>query len=233
MERALHHPRLLARLRRRQQQPVDAAALHDHGHVVRAGGVDPAVGAHPRRLHRGHGVAVPAPGRRPPGGLGHARDPGRGGVLLRADGRARPTRSAPWPGRSRPTGSAPTCCCRTTRWWRSTRRSSTSGSSASRSPSPSPSRRSSPGRIGEGWQLATRRWTLFAWAFLTVGIVLGRVVVVPGARVGRVLGAGTRSRTPRSCRGCAPPPTSTRSWSKSDAVCCGCGTCRSSSPRSA
>ena len=29
------------------------------------------------------------------------------------------------------------------------------------------------GRIGEGWQVATRRWTLFAWAFLTVGIVLG------------------------------------------------------------
>jgi cytochrome c-type biogenesis protein CcmF len=29
------------------------------------------------------------------------------------------------------------------------------------------------GRVGEGWQLATRRWTLFAWAFLTVGIVLG------------------------------------------------------------
>ena len=29
------------------------------------------------------------------------------------------------------------------------------------------------GRVGEGWQLATRRWTLFAWGFLTVGIVLG------------------------------------------------------------
>ncbi|HTZ09923.1 MAG TPA: heme lyase CcmF/NrfE family subunit [Acidimicrobiales bacterium] len=29
------------------------------------------------------------------------------------------------------------------------------------------------GRVGEGWQIATRRWTLFAWAFLTVGIVLG------------------------------------------------------------
>jgi cytochrome c-type biogenesis protein CcmF len=29
------------------------------------------------------------------------------------------------------------------------------------------------GRMGEGWQLATRRWTLFAWGFLTVGIVLG------------------------------------------------------------
>ena len=29
------------------------------------------------------------------------------------------------------------------------------------------------GRVGEGWLLATRRWTLFAWGFLTVGIVLG------------------------------------------------------------
>jgi len=29
------------------------------------------------------------------------------------------------------------------------------------------------GRIGEGWQVATRRWTLFAWAFLTVGVLLG------------------------------------------------------------
>ncbi len=29
------------------------------------------------------------------------------------------------------------------------------------------------GRIGEGWQIATRRWTLFAWGFLTVGVLLG------------------------------------------------------------
>jgi cytochrome c-type biogenesis protein CcmF len=29
------------------------------------------------------------------------------------------------------------------------------------------------GRIGEGWLVETRRWTLFAWGFLTVGIVLG------------------------------------------------------------
>jgi cytochrome c-type biogenesis protein CcmF len=29
------------------------------------------------------------------------------------------------------------------------------------------------GRIGEGWQVATRRWTLFAWGFLTIGVVLG------------------------------------------------------------
>ena len=29
------------------------------------------------------------------------------------------------------------------------------------------------GRVGEGWLLETRRWTLFAWGFLSVGIVLG------------------------------------------------------------
>ncbi len=29
------------------------------------------------------------------------------------------------------------------------------------------------GRIGEGWLIETRRWTLFAWGFLTVGIILG------------------------------------------------------------
>lgn len=29
------------------------------------------------------------------------------------------------------------------------------------------------GRVGEGWLLATRRWTLVAWGFLTVGIILG------------------------------------------------------------
>ncbi|HWE57787.1 MAG TPA: heme lyase CcmF/NrfE family subunit [Acidimicrobiales bacterium] len=29
------------------------------------------------------------------------------------------------------------------------------------------------GRLGEGWLLETRRWTLFSWAFLTVGVILG------------------------------------------------------------
>ena len=42
---------------------------------------------------------------------------------------------------------------------------------ACRSPSPSP--RSITGRVGEGWLLETRRWALFAWGFLTIGILLG------------------------------------------------------------
>ena len=29
------------------------------------------------------------------------------------------------------------------------------------------------GRLGEGWLAATRRWTLLAWGFLTVGVILG------------------------------------------------------------
>ncbi len=29
------------------------------------------------------------------------------------------------------------------------------------------------GRVGEGWLIATRRWALYAWGFLTVGIILG------------------------------------------------------------
>ena len=29
------------------------------------------------------------------------------------------------------------------------------------------------GRVGEGWLLETRRWTLFAWGFLSLGILLG------------------------------------------------------------
>ena len=29
------------------------------------------------------------------------------------------------------------------------------------------------GRVGEGWLVATRRWTLVAWGFLTAGIILG------------------------------------------------------------
>lgn len=29
------------------------------------------------------------------------------------------------------------------------------------------------GRVGEGWLIETRRWTVFAWGFLTFGIILG------------------------------------------------------------
>jgi cytochrome c-type biogenesis protein CcmF len=29
------------------------------------------------------------------------------------------------------------------------------------------------GRVGEGWLVETRRWTIFAWGFLTIGVILG------------------------------------------------------------
>ena len=46
------------------------------------------------------------------------------------------------------------------------------------------------GRVGEGWLLETRRWTLFAWGFLTVGIVLGAWWSYEVLGWGGVLGVG-------------------------------------------
>ena len=71
------------------------------------------------------------------------------------------------------TAPAPTRCCRTTRSWRSTRRCSTSGYVGFTVPFAFAMAALATGRVGEGWLLETRRWTLFAWGFLTVGIVLG------------------------------------------------------------
>ena len=59
-----HHPRLLARLRRRQQRPVTPLLYSITGHVVGAAGLDPAVGARPRRLPRRSSPG--ASGTRPP-----------------------------------------------------------------------------------------------------------------------------------------------------------------------
>ena len=82
----------------------------------------------------------------------------------RVRGRARPVS---------PTAPARTRCCRTTSSSCSTRRSSTSATSASPCRSRSRSPRSITGRVGEGWLIETRRWALFAWGFLTIGILLG------------------------------------------------------------
>ena len=89
------------------------------------------------------------------------------------------------------------------------------------------------GRVGEGWLLETRRWTLFAWGFLTLGIILG------GWWSYEVLGWGgvwawdpvenvsflpwlTGHRLPPLGAGPGTPRDAARS-----------GTCRCSSPRSA
>ncbi len=64
-------------------------------------------------------------------------------------------------------------CSRTMCWSPFTRRCCISATSGSPCPSPSPSPPSSPGRLGEGWLVETRRWTVIAWGFLTFGIVLG------------------------------------------------------------
>ncbi len=46
------------------------------------------------------------------------------------------------------------------------------------------------GRFGEGWLADTRRATLVAWGFLSVGRPARRLVELRGPRLGRVLGVG-------------------------------------------
>ena len=139
-------------------------------------------------------VAVPPPG----GGLGHplchARPLRRLRLLLRADDRP----GQPLHHRAgRDAGLGPTRCSRTTRWWPSTRRCSTSASSSSPCPSPSPSacwRRGgwgTAGRLSAGagrWSPSPSCRSALCWG----------LVVVPGARMGRVLGVGPgrERRTP-------------------------------------
>ena len=86
-------------------------------------------------------------------------------------GPAEPVRSTARPGS--PTGRDPTRCCRTTSSCRSTRRSSTSATSASPCRSRSPSPRWSPAASARAGCSRPRRWALFAWGFLTIGIILG------------------------------------------------------------
>ena len=82
-------PRLLPQVRGREQQPVDAAAVHRHGNVVRPRGLDPAVGASAVGLPGRDGLALPHPHQRPARGLGHARRLLGGSLLLRAHGHRR------------------------------------------------------------------------------------------------------------------------------------------------
>ena len=109
--------------------------------VVRPRGLDPAVGADPRRLHRARGPASSGAGWRPARRLRAADDARRLPLLLPADARARPTRSPRSPCRPATTARARTRSCRSTSSWRSTRRCSTSATSGSRCRSRSPSPR--------------------------------------------------------------------------------------------
>ena len=84
---------------------------------------------------------------------------------------------------------------------RCTHRCSTSATSGSASRSRSPSARSSPGRVGEGWLLDDP-----ALDALRLGVPVRRhrarrLVELRGAGLGWRAGAGTRWRTPASCRG--------------------------------
>ena len=177
-----------------------AAALHDHRHVVGAGGVDPAVGAGAGRLPGRHGPPLPQPGHRPAGGAGPRSSAWSWPPSSSPSWPARPTRSGTWRAPSRSTAPAPTRCCRTTRWWPSTRRCSTWATSGSPSRSPSPSPRWSPA----AW--ARAGWSRPAAGRCSPGASSPSASSsAPGGPTrcwaGAATGRGTRWRTPRSCPG--------------------------------
>ena len=60
------------------------------------------------------------------------------------------------------------------------------------------------GDITEGWLRTTRRWTLYAWSFLTFGIFLGGAGLML-SWAGLVTGPGTRLKTQVLCPGSLPP----------------------------
>ena len=154
--------------------PGHPAALLDHRPVVGPGRLDPAVGPGPRRLR--HACSSGATGVRPADpvvAVGHPRHVRRGGLLLRAHGRARPTPSSRCPGRAPSRVPGPTPCSRTTRSWPSTRRCSTWASSGSRCPSPSPSACWPPAGSASAGRSRPGAGRSSSWTFLSVGIVLG------------------------------------------------------------
>ena len=203
------HARLLDRVRRREQRPGHAAAVHDHRPVGRARGFDPAVGPHPRRLPRVRRAPVPRPRHRPARGVGDARRARRRAVLLRPDARAgQPVQDARRPSPLRRAGPEPAAAeppadgvppadalPRLRRASRSrsrsrSRRSSPAGSARAGWPTPA-GRRSSPGASSPSASSSARG---------------GATRCSAGAATGR----GTRSRTRRCCRGSPRPRSSTR-----------------------
>ena len=188
------HPRLHPGVRGREQQHGDPAAVLHHRHVVGTGGVHPAVGAHPRRGLDRLRLAVPPSGRRPRDPLGLPR-PLRGlRLLLRADGRARqpvrhrsrsdagPRAELAPPGQ--PAGGHPPAAplCRVRGLHRPVRvRDRHAGHGSGGGPLADRVPPLDPGRV----HLPLRRHRA------------GRLVVLPGAGLGRVLGLGPgRERRP-------------------------------------
>ncbi len=66
------------------------------------------------------------------------------------------------------------------------------------------------GRVGEGWLVETRRWALFAWGFLTIGIILGGWWSYEVLGWGGVVGLGRGRERQLPAVADRPPRTSTR-----------------------
>ena len=66
------------------------------------------------------------------------------------------------------------------------------------------------GELGTTWFRTTRRWTLFAWLFLSDRHHARRALGLRGARLGRLLGLGSGRERVVHAVARRPPPTCTR-----------------------
>ena len=57
------------------------------------------------------------------------------------------------------------------------------------------------GHLDDSWLRAVRRWTMFAWLFLSFGLMLGMIWAYEVAGVGRLLGLGSGRERRACCRG--------------------------------
>ena len=151
----------------------DAAAVQLRRPVELARGLDPAVVADPRRLRGGRRVAVPPPPRGPARRLGAGDAVRHLRVLLPADVRAGQPVQAGGRGASRSTGPGPNPLLQNHVLMAFHPPILYLGYVGFSVPFAFAIAALVTGRVGEGWLLATRRWTLLAWGFLTVGIILG------------------------------------------------------------
>ena len=154
----------------------DAVPVRRRHHVVGARGLDPPVGASssPGYTRRGRHRSSGAASQRPAGRLGDARDVRRSAIFFFALmlGPARPFRAR---SRRRPgsTGPGPNELLQNHILMAFHPPMLYLGYVGFTVPFAFAIAALATGRVGEGWLVETRRWTLFACGFLTAGIVLG------------------------------------------------------------
>ena len=190
MERALITRDFTVQFVAEQRQQQHPAAVQRGHHVVGARGLDPAVGAVPRRLHVRRRPQVPRAGSPTRSWAGPCSRCSWCASSSSGCWSGRPTRSESFSPPSATTAPAPTRCCRTTPLMAFHPPMLYLGYVGFTVPFAFAIAALVTGRVGEGWLVETRRWTLVRLGLPHRRHRARRVVELRGARLGRLLGLG-------------------------------------------